>query len=97
MVIRVGKDNSNRNTEENVPVRPKKKKVQSSIRTGESGPMSTIKAQGGLEDPNKVTFGGIESDLYVVEPDDARPRRMDRIEPPEKPEKSRQITTLDYE
>lgn len=96
-MIGVGKDSSNSKSMENVPGKPKEKKAQSSVRRGESGPMSTIKAQEGLEEPDKVTFGGIESDLDVVEPDDSRPRRMDQKSPPKDLKEDRQVTTQDYE
>lgn len=96
MVICVGKDSGDRKSKKNMSDTPEEEKVPPSIRKGESGPISTVKERDGLEDPNNVIFGGIESDMYVVEPDDSRPRRLGRIEPPEKPEKSRKLTTLDH-
>ncbi len=85
MVIRVGKEQNDKESKENLSEKPGKKKAQSPIRKSEHGPMDAIKSQNGLEDPDNVFFGDIRSDLYVVEPGDARPRRMDRVEPPEKP------------
>jgi len=85
MVIRVGKEQNDKESEGKPQIESGKKKSQSPIKKSEHGPMDTIKTQNGLEDPDNVFFGDIESDLYVVEPGDARPRRIDRVEPPEKP------------
>ena len=85
MVIRVGKDSGEGKPKEHMPEDSEKKKAHFSIREREYGPMSTIKTKDGLEDPDNVIFGAIRSDLYVVEPDDSRPRRIDRVAPPGKP------------
>lgn len=84
-MIRVGKDESDKRSRGSTPKRSDELDISSEkIRDDpRSGTVSPVHSHQGVQDADKVIFGDIQNDLYAVQANDSRPKRLEPENPPD--------------